>query len=80
MAGSLADFKLSIDGTSTELNGAVGELHSAISQATGEMVVMAHAKLDTEATEIAGQLSLAADLIQKSVEIKSIGASHQKVA
>lgn len=80
VAGSLADFKLSIDGTSTDLNEAVGELHSAISQATGEMVTMAKAKLDTEATEIAGQLSLAANSIQKFVVTKNESTSQQKVA
>ena len=77
VAGSLADFKLSIDGTSTELNEAVGELHTAITQATGEMVTMAKAKLDVEATEIAGQLSLAAGSIQQLVELKS---TERKVA
>ncbi len=49
VSGSLADFKLSVDGTSLELKEAVGELHGAISQATGEMVTMAKAKLDTDA-------------------------------
>lgn len=77
VAGSLADFKLSIDGTSTELNEAVGELHTAITQATGEMITMAKAKLDVEATEIAGQLSLAAGSIQQLVELKS---TERKVA
>lgn len=77
VAGSLADFKLSIDGTSTELNEAVGELHTAISQATGEMVTMAKAKLDVEATEIAGQLSLAAGSIQQFVNQKT---TKRKVA
>ena len=77
VAESLADFKLSIDGTSTELNEAVGELHTAISQATGEMITMAKAKLDVEATEIAGQLSLAAGSIQQFVEQKT---TERKVA
>ncbi|MCK4563422.1 MAG: MotA/TolQ/ExbB proton channel family protein [Verrucomicrobia bacterium] len=80
VAGSLADFKLSVDGTSIELNEAVGELHSAISQATGEMITMAQAKLDTEATEIAGQLSLAAHSIQHFVGQKTTNATQQKVA
>ncbi|MDF7826317.1 MotA/TolQ/ExbB proton channel family protein [Pontiellaceae bacterium B12227] len=84
VSGSLADFKLSIDGTALELNEAVGELHTAISQATGEMVVMAKAKLDTDATEIAGHLSLAADSIQQFLHgKKSAGSnedSNQKVA
>jgi biopolymer transport protein ExbB/TolQ len=81
VAGSLADFKLSIDGTSTELTEAVGELHTAISQATGEMTTMASAKLDTEASEIAGQLTLAADSIQSFLKLKSgNAATHQKVA
>ena len=79
VAGSLADFKLSIDGTSAELNDAVGELHTAISQATGEMVTMAKAKLDTEATEIAGQLSLAANSIQQFVAGKTV-KTNEKVA
>lgn len=77
VAGSLSDFKLSIDDTTTELNGAVGELHTSITQATGEMVTMAKAKLDVEATEIAGQLSLAAGSIQQLVELKS---KERKVA
>ncbi len=79
VSGSLADFKLSIDGTSAELNEAVSELHAAISQATGEMITMAKAKLDTEATEIAGQLSLAASSIQQFVEGKNVNNS-EKVA
>jgi len=74
VAGSLADFKLSIDSTSSELNDAVGELHTAITQATGEMVTMAKAKLDTEANEIAGQLAMAASSIQSFVAKK---AAHQ---
>ena len=77
VAGSLADFKLSIDGTSIELNSAVGELHSAIAQATGEMVTMAKAKLDTEAAGIAGQLSLAAGSIEKLITLKNAGTSNQ---
>ncbi|MEE9369464.1 MAG: MotA/TolQ/ExbB proton channel family protein [Pontiella sp.] len=81
VAGSLADFKLSVDGTSLELNDAVGELHSAISQATGEMVTMAKARLDTEATEIAGHLSIAADSIQQYLQQKSVNKDEsQKVA
>lgn len=79
VSGSLADFKLSVDGTSSELNDAVGELHSAITQATGEMITMAKAKLDTEATEIAGQLSLAANSIQHFVAGKTTKTS-EKVA
>jgi len=77
VSGSLADFKLSIDGTSIELNEAVGELHTAITQATGEMVTMAQARLDTEATEIAGQLSLAAGSIEKLITLKNAGTSNQ---
>jgi hypothetical protein len=84
VSGSLADFKLSIDGTAIELNEAVGELHGAISQATGEMVTMAKAKLDTDANEIAGQLALAADSIQGFLKGKittsSDEDSNQKVA
>lgn len=80
VAGSLADFKLSIDGTASELNDAVGELHGAINQATGEMVTMAEAKLDTEATEIAGHLSIAADSIQRFINQKSNHEANQKVA
>lgn len=80
VAGSLADFKLSVDGTASELNDAVGELHGAISQATGEMVTMAKAKLDTEATEIAGHLSIAADSIQQFINQKTNTEANQKVA
>jgi hypothetical protein len=80
VAGSLAEFKLSVDGTSLELNEAVGELHAAISQATGEMVTMAKARLDTEATEIAGHLSIAADSIQQYLQQKTGGETNQKVA
>lgn len=81
VAGSLADFKLSVDGTSLELRDAVGELHAAISLATGEMVTMAKAKLDTEATEIAGHLSIAADSIQQFLQQKGVQSdASQKVA
>jgi len=80
VGGSLADFKLTVDGTSLELKDAVDELHAAISQATGEMVSMAAARLDTEATEIAGQLSLAASSIQQFVTQKSGNKEDQKVA
>jgi hypothetical protein len=80
VAGSLADFKLAVDGTSLELKDAVGELHSAIGQATGEMVTMAKARLDTEATEIAGHLSIAADSIQQYLQQKTTSDSNQKVA
>jgi hypothetical protein len=82
VAGSLADFKLAVDGTSIELNEAVGELHTAISQATGEMVTMAKAKLDTEATEIAAHLSVAAESIQQFLHKKShvVNEANQKVA
>jgi len=80
VAGSLADFKLAVDGTSLELKDAVGELHSAISQATGEMVGMAKARLDTEATEIAGHLSIAADSIQQYLSQKAVTTDSQKVA
>lgn len=84
VSGSLADFKLSVDGTALELNEAVGELHGSISQATGEMVTMAKAKLDTDAHDIAGQLSLAADSIQQLLKGKTSSASaedsNQKVA
>jgi len=73
VSGSLADFKLAVDGTVIELNEAVGELHTAITQATGEMVTMAEAKLDMEANEIAGRLSLAADSIQKLITKKVSG-------
>ena len=78
VSGSLADFKLAVDGTSIELNEAVGELHTAISQATGEMVTMAKAKLDTDATEIAGHMSLAADSIQQFLTNKSGTADDSK--
>ena len=80
VGGSLADFKLSVDGTALELNEAVGELHTSISQATGEMVTMAKAKLDTDANEIAGHLSIAADSIQKYLGGKIAQETSQKVA
>ena len=80
VVGSLADFKLSVDGTASELNDAVGELHTAISQATGEMVTMAKAKLDTEANEIASHLSVAADSIQQFISKKTHNEANQKVA
>jgi hypothetical protein len=84
VSGSLADFNLSVEGTAIELNTAVGELHGAINQATGEMVSMAKAKLDLEAQDIAGQLSLAANSIQQLVQRKPAAASdedsNQKVA
>lgn len=71
VSSSLVDLKLSVDGSAIELNDAVGGLHTAICQATGEMVTMAQAKLDTEANEIAGQLSMAADSIQQFIQKKS---------
>ncbi|VGO22787.1 MotA/TolQ/ExbB proton channel family protein [Pontiella sulfatireligans] len=80
VAGSLADFKLAVNGTSLVLKDAVDELHGAISLATGEMTTMAKAKLDTEATEIAGHLSLAADSIQQFLQQKSKNDVNQKVA
>jgi biopolymer transport protein ExbB/TolQ len=80
VGGSLADFKMEVDGTSSQLHDAVDELHSAISQATGEMVSMAKAKLDTDAHEIAGHLSIAADSIQHYLAQKTAGDSNQKVA
>ncbi len=80
VAGSLADFKLAVDGTSTELNEAVGELHTAISQATGEMVTMAKAKFDTDATEIAGQLALASEAIHSFIQNKNAVEAEQRVA
>lgn len=80
VAGSLADFRLSIDNTSSELDGAVAELKTAINQATGVMATMTAAKLDTEASEIAGQLTLAADSIQNFLKLKSGSALNQKVA
>ncbi len=69
-----------MDGTSLELKDAVGELHAAIDQATGEMVTMAKARLDTEATEIAGHLSIAADSIQQYLQQKAVSTDAQKVA
>ncbi|MCF7817233.1 MAG: MotA/TolQ/ExbB proton channel family protein [Kiritimatiellales bacterium] len=80
VAGSLADFRLAIDNTSSELDGAVAELKTAINQATGVMATMSAAKLDTEASEIAGQLSLAADSIQNFLKLKTGSVSNQKVA
>ncbi len=78
VSGSLADFKLSIDGTTAELNDAVGELHTSIVQATGEMVTMAQAKLDTDATEIAGHLSVAATSIQAFLAHKAASSGKEE--
>ena len=77
MGTTLEDFRLTIKGTSIELHEAVGELHGAIGQATGEMVTMAKAKLDSEAVEIAGHLSVAADSIQKFMQSKTPKSSDQ---
>ena len=44
------------------------------------MISMAKAKLDTEASEIAGQLSLAAHSIQQFVGQKSADTTRKKVA
>lgn len=80
VSGSLADFKLSIDGTSLELQDAVTELHGAISLATGEMKTLSKARMEAEATEIAGHLSLAADSIQRFLSISHVQEESQKVA
>ena len=80
VGGSLSDFKLAVEGTALELNEAVGELHTAISKATGEMVSMAKAKLDTDANEIAGHLSIAAESIQKYLVGRKDSEASQKVA
>lgn len=83
VSGSLADFKLAIDGTALELNGAVGELHTSITEATGEMVTMNKAKLDAEASQIAGHLSSAASSIERFLQHKNgaaVNESTQKVA
>ncbi|MDF7798167.1 MotA/TolQ/ExbB proton channel family protein [Pontiellaceae bacterium B1224] len=85
VSGSLVDFKLSIDGTAIDLNDAVSELHTAISEATGEMVTMNKAKFDAEASQIAGHLSSAATSIQQFLQHKNAAAdtadeSTQKVA
>ncbi len=80
VSGSLADFKLSMDGTSLELKDAIGELHSAISEATGEMKTLSKARLDADASEIAGHLSVAATSIQKFLNTKNTHDENQKVA
>ncbi|MDZ8118280.1 MotA/TolQ/ExbB proton channel family protein [Pontiella agarivorans] len=86
VSGSLADFKLSVDGTALELNDAVGKLHAAVCEVTGELVTMNKAKLDAEATQIAGHLSIAADSIQQFLSTKVSAANNtaedenQKVA
>lgn len=82
VSGSLVDFKLAIDGTTLELNDAVGELHTAISEATGEMASMNKAKLDAEASQIAGHLSNAASSIQQFLQQKNaaVDKATQKVA
>ena len=80
VAGSLSDFKLAVDNTSTELNDAVGELHTTISQATGEMISLAQAKFDTEATEIAGQLALASNALHSFVANKKAPEAAERVA
>ncbi len=81
VGGSLADFKLSLDGTAIELREAIGELHGAISEASGEMKTLSQARLDAEANEIAGHLSLAADSIQQYLGKKNTQNDEtQKVA
>jgi hypothetical protein len=79
VAGSLSDFKLSIDDTSLELQDAVSELHGVISQATGELKTLSKARLEAEATEIAGHLSLAAESIQRFLN-NDADEKSQKVA
>ncbi len=78
VSGSLADFKLSLDGTTQELKDAVGELHAAICEATGEMKVLSKARLDADANEIAGHLSLAADSIQQFLGKKQSDENSQR--
>jgi hypothetical protein len=82
VAGSLADFKLSVDGTSIELNEAIGELRAAIGLATGEMSTVAEARLETEASSLAAHLSLAAESIQQFINHKSANKAktEEKVA
>jgi biopolymer transport protein ExbB/TolQ len=80
LAGSLADFKLGMDDTTTELGKAVGELHAAIGEATGEIKMLSQARLDAEATEIAGHLSIAAESIQQFLLRKKQLEENQKVA
>lgn len=81
VAGSLVDLKINIDENGSEVGGAVTELATAVNKATGQMETMASARLDTEASEIAGQLTLAADSIETYLKLKK-GASKdaQKVA
>ncbi len=80
VAGSLADFKLSLDGTTIELREAVAELHAAIGEATGEMKTLSKARLDADASAIAGHLSVAASSIQQFLGKKSSSEDNQKVA
>lgn len=80
VSGSLADFKLSLDGTTAELRDAVTELHVAIGEATGEMKTLSKARLDADATEIAGHLSLAANSIQQFLSKKKGSEESQRVA
>ncbi|WP_372808326.1 MotA/TolQ/ExbB proton channel family protein [Pontiella sp.] len=79
---SLAEFKLSVDGTCIELNEAIGELRSAIGLATGEMSTVAEARLEAEASSLAGHLSLAAASIQQFISHKSAkqAIAKEKVA
>jgi hypothetical protein len=80
VAHSLADFKMQIDSTCTELQEAMDALQSTIHRSTHEMNSLSKARLDVEATEIAGQLSLAASSIQQLLSKKNTSEENQKVA
>lgn len=80
VADSLADFKMRVDSTNLELQEAVEALQSSILRTTSEMNSLTKARLDVEATEIAGQLSLAASSIQQLLSTKNKAEENQKVA
>ncbi len=80
VAVSLADFKLRIDGSSQGLQESVDELNSTIDRTTQEMSTLTKARLDMEANEIAGQLSLAANSIQQLLGRNNHRDENQKVA
>jgi gas vesicle protein len=77
---SLADFKLSLDASAQSLKDSAGNLHSAISSATGEIKSLSEARLNAEAAEIAGHLTLAANTIQEFVSKTGQIEKNKKVA
>ena len=58
----------------------MGSLHSAISGATGEIKSLSEARLNAEAAEIAGHLTLAANTIQEFVSKTGKVEKNKKVA